>query len=261
MAFHKLPKKSLGQHWLKSVVALEAMCSESAVGPQDTIVEIGPGEGVLTKYLVERAKHVIAIELDQDLVALLPGRVPADNLEIVESDILSYDFSKLPADYKVVANIPYYLTNKLIRTLLETPNSPQLITLLIQKEVAERIATQPGALSVLAVSVQFYCEVKLGPLVLAKEFEPAPEVDSQIITLTRRETPLYDVDTKLFFRIVKAGFGEKRKKLINALSGGLAIPKPEATQLVLDCGLPEMVRAQELSLEQWYRLYQKVSHI
>lgn len=252
---HDIPKKSLGQHWLTSESALQAMVRGGDVQPNDVIVEIGPGQGVLTKELVKIADRVIAVELDSALVAQLPGRVPADNLKIVETDILSFNFTELPKDYKVVANIPYYLTNKLVRTLLETPNSPSRIVLLIQKEVAERIASQPGAMSILSVSVQFYCEVELSDVVPAKSFTPPPEVDSQIIVLKRRKAPLFDVDQAQFFRLVRAGFGEKRKKLSNSLSGGLQLDKQTTTQLLATCGFDEMVRAQELSLDDWHKLY------
>lgn len=250
-----IPKKSLGQHWLTSRVALEAMCSESALSEEDIVLEIGPGQGVLTELLVQTAKQVYAVELDQDLLKELPARVPASNLELIEADILQFDLRTIPQNYKVVANIPYYITNKLIRLLLEAHNAPIRSTLLIQKEVAERIAAKPGNMSILAVSVQFYSEVVLGPVVPAKDFHPAPEVDSQIITLIRREKPLFDVDARMFFRIVKAGFSEKRKKLGNALSGGLHISKEQAREYIERAGLGVDVRAQELSLDNWYALY------
>ncbi|MDC6625438.1 hypothetical protein OEZ82_25755, partial [Leclercia adecarboxylata] len=181
----------------------------------------GPGLGTLTKKLLERGAIVTAVEFDHDLAIGLPGRVQHANLSIVEQDILKFDLTKLPAGYKVVANIPYYLTSKLLRVLCESTNPFAGGSLLIQKEVAERVAAKPGAMSLLSVSVQYYCDVTLGALVSAELFTPPPKVDSQIIGLRYREQPLFDdVDTSKFFFVVKAGFSSRRKKLRSSLSGG-----------------------------------------
>ncbi len=222
----------------------------------DTVLEVGPGPGTLTAVLANHAGKVVAVEYDQTLALKLAARYGGTNVKVVPDDILQFDTSQLPAGYKVVANIPYYLTSNLLRVLLESANPPSSLTLLVQKEVAERIAAAPGKLSLLAVSVQFYCEVSLGEVVPAHLFTPPPKVDSQVIKLVYRHAPLFnDVDTTQFFRIVKAGFSERRKKLRSSLSGGLQMGKPEAEELLQKAGIDPNSRAQELSLEQWYALY------
>lgn len=252
-----LPKKSLGQHWLNDEASLQAMCDAAKVTADDTVLEIGPGQGALTRYLSRAARQVIAVELDENLVGQLVSKVaPWKNVEVRQGDILNFDFRGLPAEYKVVANIPYYLTSNLIRVLSESANSPTTIALLVQKEVAERAAAQPGQMSILAITAQFYWQINLGRVVLAEFFTPPPKVDSQILILNRREKPLFeDVDPKHFFRLVKAGFSQKRKTLENSLSAGLAISKVEARSMLQTANIPQNTRAQALSLEEWYQLY------
>jgi 16S rRNA (adenine1518-N6/adenine1519-N6)-dimethyltransferase len=250
------PKKALGQHWLHDELSLEAMCMAADVAEGDTVLEIGPGLGTLTKLLVTQAEQVVAVEFDHDLAASLPKRVPAANLTVTESDILSFDFTALPPVYKIVANIPYYLTSNLVRVISETPNPPTKVALLVQKEVAQRIAAKPGKMSLLSVSAQFYWDVRLHDEVPAELFTPPPKVDSQIVGLSRRPQPLFDdVDTKQFFRIVKAGYSSRRKTLLNALSGGLGLDKAATNELLQKAGLNPGLRAQNLALDEWYALY------
>ena len=257
-----IPKKSLGQHWLHDEASLQAMIDAGTVSSKDTIVEIGPGLGTLTKYLVRTAKQVVAVEYDTVLAKQLPGRIAADNLEVVEADCLTFDYTRMPAGYKVIANIPYYLTSNLLRVLSELANPPAVIVLLIQKEVAERVAAVPGDMSLLSVSVQLYYSASLKRVVPAELFTPPPKVDSQIIQLVRRPQPLFtDLDYKQFFRIVKAGFSQRRKKLRSSLSAGLHMPKPEITRLLEAAGVSADVRPQELNLVQWYRIYEVLSDI
>jgi 16S rRNA (adenine1518-N6/adenine1519-N6)-dimethyltransferase len=254
------PKKSMGQHWLNDEYSLEAICEAAAVQPTDTVLEIGPGLGSLTKLLAGKAERVIAVEFDEKLAAALPMRIDADNLEVVSQDILSFDFSTLPAKYKVIANIPYYLTNNLIRSMSETPNSPQVAAILVQKEVAQRAAAKPGSMSLLSVTAQFYWEVSLGEEVAAELFTPPPKVDSQILIMRYRASPLFeDVDQKAFFRVVKAGFSQRRKTLINSLSSGLHLDKEIIGQICADNGIDSTRRAQTLSLQEWHVLYQAVN--
>lgn len=249
-------KKSLGQHWLTDFFSLSAMCDAVDVKDGDTVLEIGPGLGTLTELLVERADKVVAVEFDEKLARELPGRVPESNLSVVQQDILSFDFRTLPANYKLVANIPYYLTSNLIRVLSETTNRPTAAALLIQKEVAERVTAGPGDMSLLSVTAQFYWETSKGELVPAKLFTPPPKVDSQILILKRRDAPLFaDVDPKQFFRLVKAGFSNRRKTLLNSLSGGLQLDKPATKTLLESAKINPLARPQELSLEQWHALY------
>ncbi len=249
-------KKSLGQHWLHDEDSLQAMCNAADVGLNDTILEVGPGLGTLTTLLVARAQRVVAVEFDNVLAAQLPKRVPAKNLEVVHQDILSFNFSDLPEGYKLVANIPYYLTSNLLRRVCESPPHFSKAVLLVQKEVAERVCARPGSMSLLSVSVQFYCDVALCELVPAELFTPPPKVDSQILQLTFRTKPLFvEVEPKQFFRLVKAGFSERRKTLLNSLSGGLALGKDEVREILNGAGIDPGLRAQALSLENWHSLY------
>jgi 16S rRNA (adenine1518-N6/adenine1519-N6)-dimethyltransferase len=251
------PKKSLGQHWLDDDDALLAMVDAVAVQDTDTVLEIGPGLGTLTKHLVDRAKDVIAVEFDTDLAGNLAKRVQNENLTVVHEDILNFDFASVAAPYKVVANIPYYLTSNLIRVMSESTNPPAAAAILIQKEVAERVCAKPGDMSILSVTAQYYWEVSLGRLVEAELFTPPPKVDSQILVMQYRQEPLFeDVETKKFFRLVKAGFSQKRKTLQNALSGGLSIGKDQAKEMLDAADIPVNTRAQALSLDDWYALYE-----
>lgn len=250
------PRKSLGQHWLYDEDSLEAMAAGVAVQPDDVVLEIGPGLGTLTTVLLQHGARVVAVEYDHELASALPKSLNHKQLQVIEHDILGFDFSTLPPNFKVAANIPYYLTSNLLRTMCEAPNHFSLAALLVQKEVAERVVAQPGSMSLLSVSVQFYCTVGLGPLVPAILFTPPPKIDSQILLLEYRTQPLFpDVDTIEFFRLVRAGFSERRKKLRSSLSGGLGISKSEAESLLAHAGISVDLRAQNLSLEQWHSLY------
>lgn len=250
-----IAKKALGQHWLFDSKSLGAVCDAAQIEPNDIVLEIGPGLGHLTTELTQRAKRVVAVEFDEQLARELPNRVNASNLQVVHQDIMRFDVSQLPKGYKVVANVPYYITSAIVRLLTESPTPPASITLLVQKEVAQRIAAQPGDMSVLAVTAQIYAEPHLGAIVTADKFDPPPKVDSQIITLIMRPTPLFAGATpKTFFKVVKAGFGEKRKTLRNSLSGGLQLPKDETEQLLQRAHLAPGARAEQLSLADWQRL-------
>lgn len=246
-----MSKKSLGQHWLTDETTLKSICDSADLYPQDTVLEIGPGTGSLTKHLLQRVKRVVAVEKDEKLAAALPPAV-----EVIAGDILKFDLLQLPAGYKVVANIPYYLTSNLLRVLSESPNPPGSMTLLVQKEVAERMGASPGHMSILAVSVQLYYECHLGQVVPSRLFTPPPKVDSQVVNLRRRAQPLFsDMDTARFFRLVKAGFSEKRKKLRSSLAGGLGISREQTDRLLKKAGINGDLRAQELSLKEWYKLH------
>lgn len=253
------PKKSLGQHWLNDTASLNAVAETANIEAGDTVLEIGPGLGSLTKILLQKAGKVIAVELDDILAAKLQIDFPTDKLTVVKKDILTFDLTELPIGYKVVANIPYYLTSHLLRILNESSNPPSIISLLVQKEVAQRVCAAPGQMSMLSVSVQFYCETSLGIIIPAKLFTPPPKVDSQILKLVQRQKPLFpNIDSKRFFRIVKAGFANRRKTLLNSLSAGLQLSKDQTAQIITSAGLDSNSRPQELSLEQWFQLYKVV---
>ncbi len=251
------PKKALGQHWLHDESVLTAIADAGEVVATDTIVEVGPGLGTLTAVLASRAQQVIAVELDGELAHGLQTELTRQhvaNVRIDQTDILRFDLTTLPADYKIVANIPYYLTSHLLRILTETHNKPQIAVLLMQKEVAERVCAEPGAMSILSVAVQLQYEVRLDVLVPARYFTPPPKVDSQVLVLTRRNEPLVENFTSCM-RLVRIGFSAKRKLLTNTLSAGLHIPKQQAAALLSEAGIADTVRAEALSLEAWQSLH------
>lgn len=249
------PNKSLGQHWLHDRGVLEHIAEQAELTADDTVLEIGPGLGTLTSELLRRAKKVIAVEFDPELARKLPGQFPGKNLEIVHHDILTYDLMQLPAGYKVAANVPYYITSKIVQLLMTSENKPSVAVLLVQKEVAERLAARPGDMSILALSAQVFAEVKLGDVVPAELFTPPPKVDSQVVILHTRKTPLVSVaEEKKFFRVVKAGFSAKRKKLRSSLAGGLGLSKTEAEGLLDQTGINPDKRAEDLTIDEWKRL-------
>ena len=254
------PKKELGQHWLTDRFVLGEIADAATITKNDTVLEIGPGLGTLTSELLKRAKNVIAVEFDTDLAHKLPGQFPGTNLKVVNKDILSFDLEGLPKDYVVVANVPYYITSKIVQLLMTATNKPRVAVLLVQKEVAERIAARPGDMSILAISAQVFAKTNLGIEVPKEFFTPPPKVDSQVIVLTTRHTPLVpQAREKAFFRIVKAGFSAKRKKLSSSLSGGLGISKQEVESILYKATISPDARAEDLSLPDWLRLMEVVN--
>ena len=250
-----MPDKSLGQHWLHDREVLAHIAESAEVADTDTVLEIGPGLGTLTSELLRRAAHVTAVEFDPNLARKLPGQFPGKNLTVKNEDILQFDLSGLPAGYKVAANVPYYITSKIVQKLMTATNKPSVAVLLVQKEVAERIAAQPGDMSILAISAQVYAEASLGYIVPAELFTPPPKVDSQVVILKTRQQPLVaPADEKAFFRVVKAGFSAKRKKLRSSLSGGLGISKQEAEELLERASISPDARAEDLAISDWLRL-------
>lgn len=251
-------KKALGQHWLHDAASLEAIVLAGNVQVGDEVLEIGPGLGTLTDVLMQRGAEITALEFDQDLISELEKKYSnTKQVKIVQGDVRTYDFTQMSKNYKIVANIPYYLTSHLIRSISETSNPPEIAVLLIQKEVAQRICAKPGQMGILSVTAQFYFECNLDIEVPAELFTPPPKVDSQVVVLSRRQKKLFDVDVQKFFNLVKAGFSEKRKTLSNSLSGGLHLPKEEISNLLGEAGIKPTARAQELSLQDWYTLYLK----
>lgn len=247
--------KSLGQHWLhdRDILAHIADCAELVKG--DAVLEIGPGLGTLTSELLRRADKVVAVEFDEQLALKLPGQFPGKNLDVIYEDILQFDLSTLPSGYKVVANVPYYITSKIVQRLMTATNKPAIAVLLVQKEVAERLAAAPGDMSILAISAQLYSEVTLGDVVPAAFFTPPPKVDSQVVILKTRTEPLVASGSESrFFQLVKAGFSAKRKKLRSSLSGGLGISKDETEALLLEADISPDARAEDLSIDDWLRL-------
>ena len=248
-------KKELGQNWLRDRGMLEAIVDETDLSAGDTVLEIGPGLGTLTSELLRRAGKVVAVELDSERAVKLPAQFPGKNLTVINEDILSYDLERLPTGYKVVANVPYYITSKIIEKLMTASNRPSVIVILVQKEVAERIVARPGGMSILAISAQIFAKTRLGIEIPRQFFTPVPKVDSQVVVLEMRDKPLVlEKDQKAFFRVVKAGFANKRKKLRSSMSAGLAISKSDAEKLLRQAGVDPDLRAEDLSIDDWIRL-------
>jgi len=251
----KGPNKSLGQHWLKDRDVLGDIADYAELTKEDTVLEIGPGLGTLTSLLLRSSKKVVAVEFDEDLARKLPAQFPGTNLEVVTADILSFDLSVMPKNYAVVANVPYYITSKIIELLMTSDNKPRIAVLLVQKEVAERLAAKPGNMSILGVSAQLFAEVELGQIVKRNMFTPPPKVDSQVVILKTRTAPFLDgISEADFFRVVKAGFSAKRKKLRSSIAGGLNLSREQAEELLGSAIINPDDRAETLSLEDWLRL-------
>jgi 16S rRNA (adenine1518-N6/adenine1519-N6)-dimethyltransferase len=253
------PKKRLGQNFLVDESALEKVAVAADLGAEDTVLEIGPGLGSLTRHLAARARRIVAVELDPAFLPALEDTLRAyDNVELIQADILRLDLSRVAAlhgGYQVVANIPYYITSAIVRLLFEAPVRPDRIVLTVQREVAERIAAEPGDLSLLAVSVQFYAVPRLLGRIPAGAFYPRPEVDSAILRLDVRPQPAVPVaEVNRFFQVVKAGFSQKRKQLRNALAGGLRLTATDADALLQRAGIPGQRRAETLTLAEWAAL-------
>lgn len=250
--------KKLGQNFLQDPSALETIASAAQVQPTDTVLEIGPGLGSLTRYLAILARRVVAVELDADLIPPLRAVTASyKNVHIVHGDILKLDPRELirDADYLVAANIPYYITSAIIRHLLEKRPKPRRIVLTIQKEVAERICAAPGDMSLLALSVQVYGKPFIAARIPAGAFYPVPKVDSAVLAIDVYPKPL--IETELldtFFKLTKAGFSQKRKTLRNSLSSGLRLPPTKAAELLAKADIDPMRRAETLSIEEWRRV-------
>ena len=247
--------KKLGQNFLQDPFALESIAAAADIQPTDTVLEVGPGLGSLTRYLAVAARQVIAVELDADLIPPLEAVTKLyDNVRIVHGDILKISPQELiqEAGYLVVANIPYYITSAIIRHLLENEPKPRRIVLTIQKEVADRICASPGDMSLLALSVQVYGKPRIAKRIPANAFFPAPKVDSAVLCVDIYPSPRIQpelLDT--FFKLIKAGFSQKRKTLRNSLSSGLHISAINAEGLLKNAGIDPMRRAETLSIEEW----------
>ncbi len=273
-------KKSLGQNFLNDRGYLEQIVAAAELTADDLVLEIGPGQGSLTRELAAAAAGVVAVELDDRLITPLRAQFATqlDRIRIVHGDILELDPVHLideladqlrpslqvasplaaepPAEnYKVVANLPYYITSALLRQLLEASRRPTRIVVLVQFEVAQRICAQPGAMSLLAVSVQYYAQPHFVQRVPAAAFRPVPKVDSAILRLDVYPQPVVDVAPQPYFDLVRAGFGQKRKQLLNSLSAGQGRPKSEILAALQCAAIDPMRRAETLSLSEWAVLH------
>jgi len=283
------PTRGMGQNFLIDSDALDAIIGAAELTPDTTVIEVGPGLGVLTWELLSHAGHVVAVELDRRLAERLHQEfVDHPKLTIIQSDILNLTPSQIlgvegwglgvgnqpsaahpptpnpqPLRYKVVANLPYAITSAALRHFLEAAHKPELMVVLVQWEVAERIAARPGDLSVLAHSVQIYAEPEILARVPASSFWPAPAVDSAVLRLRIRPRPAVDIEITPLLRLIKAGFLQARKKLSNALPTGLAamgerIDKQQAIAALEAAGVDPNRRAETVTLDEWVRVYRQV---
>lgn len=253
------PNKKLGQHWLTDKKILEQIAKSAALDKGDPVLEIGPGLGTLTSVLVEKSNKVVAIEYDKNLAdKLSKSELINYGLTVKNEDFLRFDLSTMPEGYKVVGNIPYYITGKIVRKILTANNQPKIAVLLVQKEVAQRLASKPGEMSILSVISQYYAEVSLGVIVSAEKFDPPPKVDSQVVILQSRTYDIGKLSSKnlekKFLIVVKAGFSARRKKLHSSLAGGLRLSVEQAKQMLAEVNIDSNQRAQDLSIDDWLRL-------
>lgn len=256
------PKKSLGQNFMHDPNLIEKIVTTANIMPEDTVIEIGPGTGELTEALAQKARHVFAIEVDDRLRPLLETRFENySNVYFMFEDVLRVDLLRLVGadDFIVVTNVPYYITTAVMQHLLEQVRRPKRIVMTMQYEVAQRIVAGPGDMSVLAASVQYYGEPKIVTRLKPAVFWPRPNVDSAVLCVETYEQPIVDVPgDKEFFRVVKAGFSQKRKQLRNSLAGGLGVKSAAADAYLTAAGIEPKRRAETLSLEEWAALTRAV---
>ncbi len=262
------PSKGLGQNFLVDPIILEKIVAAAELTPDDTVLEIGAGLGTLTEHLACAAGRVVAVELDERLMPVLQDTLSRfDNVTLVQGDILELDPAPLvapAAHYKVVANLPYYITSAVLRHLLEASIRPLRLVITVQREVAERIVAQPGEMSLLAVSVQFYGRPQILFRIRPGSFYPSPGVESAVVRVDVHDAPpvpLDEEDADAFFRVVKAGFAQRRKQLRNALAGGLHLPPEEVEAKLQAVGVDPKRRAQTLNLEEWARITQTLKDL
>ena len=255
--------KRLGQNFLQDPYALEKIIQSAEIHSTDTVLEIGPGLGSLTRYLAATAKYVVAIELDERLFPPLETIIaPYDNIRLIHGDILNIEPHEIitQQDYLVVANIPYYITSAVLRHLLEAHPKPRRIVLTIQKEVAERICAGPGDMSLLALSVQVYGQPRIAVRIPAGAFFPVPKIDSSVLTVDLYQTPVIPIEQlDTFFSLIKAGFSQKRKKLRNSLSAGMRLSTDQTEKLLHAANIDPQRRAETLSLGEWGLLSERYS--
>lgn len=259
---HMRPNKSFGQNFLVDRAVLQRIVEVAELGPNDQVLEVGAGTGVLTRELARQARRVVAVELEQDMLKLL-AKTTSDfsNIELVARNLLYLDPQEVFGHerYKLVANLPYYITAPTFRHFLESANPPALLVVMVQYEVAQRIVAEPGDLSLLGVSIQFYGQPRIIARVPARSFYPAPKIDSAILRVdVHAQTPLAPKERESFFRVVQAGFSERRKQLHNSLAHGLHRKDEEVRAWLAAASIEANRRAETLSIEEWLRLWREV---
>ncbi|MGD0353167.1 MAG: 16S rRNA (adenine(1518)-N(6)/adenine(1519)-N(6))-dimethyltransferase RsmA [Dehalococcoidia bacterium] len=254
-------RKSLGQHFLIDEGVLSTIVEAAELSSRDTVIEVGPGLGILTGQLARHAGNVIAVELDAELASLLQRRLASlSNLRVINADILKVKLSQLlggKSKYKVVANLPYYITSPVLRYFVEASPKPSLMVMMVQKEVGEAIVAGPGKMSLLAVSLQVYSQIRIISYVPSRCFYPQPKVDSVILRFDVLPEPAVKVaDMNGFFEVVKSGFSSPRKQLHNSLAHGLGMKPAEVAPFLNQADIDPKRRAETLSLEEWAKLYE-----
>jgi len=260
------PSRDRGQNFLVDEKVLEKIIESANLKKDDVVLEIGAGFGTLTERLAQKAGKIITVESDRGILPILRRNLENyKNVEIIEKDVLSvvnYESRVMNYEYKIIANLPYQITSAVLRKFLENEPRPNEMMVMVQKEVAERICAISGEMSILAVSVQFFGQPEIIQIVPRSSFYPTPEVDSAILRISRikneSETNLKRMDAKDFFRVVKVGFSARRKQLHNNLANGLRLKSEEAKNILLDLGLDIQVRAQDLSVDDWINLGNKL---
>jgi 16S rRNA (adenine1518-N6/adenine1519-N6)-dimethyltransferase len=264
-AHHIRPNKAFGQNFLVDRDILLRIVEVAEIQAGDQVLELGAGTGVLTRELAKRARRVVAVELEREMLSLLAETTHNyPNVEIMERNLLYVDPGEIfgSDSYKLVANLPYYIATPTFRHFLESGNPPRLFVVMVQYEVAQRIVAAPGDLSLLGVSIQFYGEPEIVAHVPARAFYPAPKVDSAILRIDLKdEVPLTPTQRDSFFRLVQAGFSERRKQLHNSLAHGLHRKNADVQPWLLAANIDPSRRAETLSIEDWLRLWHKMEKI
>lgn len=253
------PKKSLGQNFLIDINALRRIVDAAVLSPEDVVVEVGPGPGLLTRELLARGGSVIAVEKDEAMARLVRRELGGDpRLTVIDGDMLEVEPSSLLPEsgkpYKVVANLPYYVATPILRRFLEATNRPASMVVLLQREVAETVAAKPGQMGLLSVAVQYYAVPTIVGIIHPGSFYPPPKVDSAIVRLDVLERPAIDVAPGYFFEVAKAAFSARRKQIANPLSQGLGLDKAAVLEALGAAGLTPQRRAESLSLLEWEAL-------
>jgi len=247
------PSKRLGQNFLIDKSVVKKVIKAAGLHSKDIVLEVGPGIGALTKEIAKKAGKIITVEKDPRMVEILMDNLKGfKNIEIINKDILKYNF-QFSKKYKIVANLPFYITAPVIRKFLESKYPPEEMVLIVQKEVAQRICSKPPKMNILAVSVQFYAKPKIISYISRKSFWPSPKVDSAIIKIVPQKK-YKDIDIDLFFKVVKAGFAHPRKQLANNLSKMLKLDKKEISSLLLKNDVQPTQRAETLTINNWIQL-------
>lgn len=253
-------KKSLGQNFLADKRVVSRIVNTAQISSDDTVLEIGPGRGAMTRLLAERAGRLIALELDTFLAASLTDEFSdSDNVSIIEADAREVDIDSIiptDQDYKLVANLPYYAASPIIRRFLEAEHKPTLMVVMVQREVARNMTAQPGDTSILSIATQLYGKPRIAFSVPPRAFRPPPNVTSAVVRIDVYPEPVLNIDsTDRFFDMVRAGFGSRRKQIHNSLDNGLDMSREAVNSMLEQADIDPKRRAQTLSMDEWGRLY------